>query len=421
MKRYNQIPGRRNSLLLFLMAGAVLILFSCKKDNNNKASGPPTIQRVRTTDPTTKDSSLKQANLGSTIAIVGNNLLGAQSVSFNGYTVTVNPVYVTNTDLIITVPDSVPTVATNPNVPNQIKVTTLSGSATFSFVILPPPPIVTQIGNEYAISGQTITLYGKYFFFVDTVTFPGNVAATSGFTTSADGSSLTLKIPVGETGGGNIQVKSSSGWSQTGRETQIYDHSGNGIVVNWDNMDGGNILNFGWGIDPTSQVVSTYNGIAPLDGKFAVVDLAIPANYGWTNSKVVDIDNYDGSINSGSPFPLAPTALYSPSLPLTDYDFKFEAASTKALGGLQVQVWEQNGNPSYTINIPLSNFIHTTDGTWYTVSANLGTLLGSNGSSLAKYGDLISPKSIRWLIINPTGSDIAATIGVDNIRIVKVQ
>jgi Surface glycan-binding protein B xyloglucan binding domain len=421
MKRYNVNPGKRNGLLLSLLACSLLIFFACKKDNSGKAGGPPTISRIRLTAPTTKDSSLKQANLGATLAIVGNNFLGAQSVSFNGYTVTVNPVYVTNTDLVITVPDSVPTVATNPNVPNQIKVTTPLGTATYSFVILPPPPIVIQISNEFATPGQTITLYGKYFFFVDTVLFPGNVGVGSGITTSSDGSSLTVKIPAGVANGGNIQVKSHSGWSTVGRETQFYDHSGNGIVVNWDNQNSwGGILNFGWGV-ANSQIVSTYTGITPIDNNFAVVSMAIPANWGWSNSKVVDVDNYDGSINNGSPFPATPAAIYDANLPLADFDIKFEAAATQPVGALMVQIWQQNGSPSYTINIPLSNFIHTSDGTWYTVSANLGTLLGSDGSSIAKYGGLIGPKSIRWLIVNSTGADIAATIAFDNLRIVKVQ
>ncbi|WP_332910433.1 hypothetical protein [Algoriphagus boritolerans] len=47
--------------------------------------GPPTIERVRTTDPTTVDSAFTSATLGSTIAILGTNLLGTQEVYLNDY------------------------------------------------------------------------------------------------------------------------------------------------------------------------------------------------------------------------------------------------------------------------------------------------------------------------------------------------
>src|SRR4051812_10249285 len=108
------------SYLLFLFLGSLLLMVSCKKENdylaNNQANGAPTIQRIRLTDPKTTDSSLKKATLGSTLAIMGNNLANAQTVTFNGYKVIVNPVYATNSSLIVAIPDSTPTIATNPNV-----------------------------------------------------------------------------------------------------------------------------------------------------------------------------------------------------------------------------------------------------------------------------------------------------------------
>src|SRR5688500_65921 len=113
--------NRMSSTLFFFLLGSLFILTSCEKNDNDddirKASGPPVIERVRTTDPTTKDSSLSQTTLGSTIAIIGKNLASAQRVVFNGYSLNVNPAYATDNVLIIAVHDSIPTVATNPNVP----------------------------------------------------------------------------------------------------------------------------------------------------------------------------------------------------------------------------------------------------------------------------------------------------------------
>src|SRR5215217_3251273 len=146
-----------NSKALLLIFAALFIFGSCKKDDVTppSASAPPTIERIRLTDPATKDSSLKQTTLGSTIAIVGTNLATAQKVVFNGYALNVNPVYATDNILIITVHDSVPTIATNPNVKDELKVITAGGEATYQFKILPPRPEVTRIANEYAKPGET--------------------------------------------------------------------------------------------------------------------------------------------------------------------------------------------------------------------------------------------------------------------------
>src|SRR3954471_10650985 len=125
------LPHNKLSYLLLIVGSSLSLLYSCTKENdylkNNQAGGSPTIERIRLTNPTTKDSSLKQATLGSTLAIVGNNLANAQTVSFNGYPVTVNPVYATNNTLIISIPDSTPTIATNPEVKNELKVTSPLG------------------------------------------------------------------------------------------------------------------------------------------------------------------------------------------------------------------------------------------------------------------------------------------------------
>ncbi len=233
--------------MLFILAG-LLILSSCKKNDVSTptASGPPTIERVRLTDPTTKDSSLTQTTLGSTIAIIGTNLATAQKVIFNGYSLGVNPSYATDNVLIITVHDSVPTIATNPNVKDELTVVTAGGQATYKFKILPPRPEVTRISNEFAKPGEPVTLYCRYFYFVDTVKI-GTVNITSGITTN--GTSLTFTIPAGADLTGDVQVRSKSGISVVSRNTKFYNAQRSGTLVNWDDKNaGGNPLNFDLGL-----------------------------------------------------------------------------------------------------------------------------------------------------------------------------
>lgn len=403
---YNKI-----SYSLFLLFGSLFMLFSCKKDadylSSNQAGGPPSIERIRLTDTKTTDSSLKKATLGSTLAIMGNNLANAQTVSFNGYTVVVNPVYATNSTLIVAVPDSTPTIATNPAVKNEIRVKSPLGEAVYNFTILPPTPVIDHISNEYAKEGEKITLYGKYFYFVDTVAFPGGVNVASGITTT--GTTLTVTVPQGvDATMGDIRVKSQSGWSVANRETKLYDRASKpGMIVNWDDMSS----NFGWGIDAGKKVLTSYAGITPIENKFAVIDMAIPGGWGWSNDKVIDLDNW----GTGVIWPTTPSSVYDPNAPLSNFDFKFEMASTQPIGELLLQL-NQNG---YSITLPLKNFIMSNDGRWYTVSANLGDLAKS-GAKLSKLKDLTANQTFQIVISNSGGADVPATLAIDNIRIVRV-
>jgi hypothetical protein len=405
------MTNNKISFSLFLLFGSLFLLFSCKKEadylKNNQAGGPPSIERIRFTDPKTTDSSFKKATLGSTLAIVGTNLANAQTVSFNGYTVIVNPVYATNSTLIVAIPDSTPTIATNPNVKNEIRVKSPLGEAVYGFTILPPSPVVEQIGNEFAKQGESVTLYGKYFYFVDTVAFPGGVNVTTGITTT--GTSLTVTMPAGvDVTKGDIRVKSQSGWSVANRATKFYDRATKpGMLLNWDEFNS----NFGWGIDAGKKVLSAYAGITPIENKFGVIDMSIAGGYGWSNDKVIDIDNW----GTGIIWPTTPAAIYDPNAAASNFDFKFEMASTQPIGELLLQL-NQNG---YSISVPLKTFVKSADGKWYTVSANLGELAKS-GAKLGKLKDLTANQTFQMVISNPGAADLPATLAIDNIRIVRV-
>src|SRR5690606_39643101 len=80
-----------------------------------------------------------------------------------------------------------------------------------------------------------LTLYGRYFYFVDTVYFPGeDVFVTSGIQTGNSGSTLKVTVPdnLDFSEGSSIVVVSKSGASATNRNTQIY--SGLGMIADFD-------------------------------------------------------------------------------------------------------------------------------------------------------------------------------------------
>ena len=413
-----------HSLLVASALVMVLILGACK-DEDEINVGPPTIERVRNTDPSSADSSFTSATLGSTLAILGNNLLGTQEVYLNDYPLGVNTAYVTNNTVIVTVGDSVPTVATDPNVPNTLRLVNKAGEALMEFTTLPPAPQITQVKNQYVKAGDELTLLGRYFFFVDTVYFPGEDAfVTSGIETNSTGSSLTVKVPdnLDFSDGQMIRVVTQSGGSATNRNTQIYAEKG--MVADFDTNGALEYPdNWGWGLSG-DMIRPSQPGVASLEGSFAGMNQAFPANWGWNNDKVLNLRN-----NSG--VQIFPTGEgYEPSTPAASFDIRFEVAinTTASIEGLQMQVWfpDVNGN-ELSYNIPISDFVKATDGSWYTMSLNMSRL--TNGSTrLNTYSDFlagtfidqgINTKQLRLVVINSTSNDIPAVLGIDNIRVVR--
>src|SRR5688572_1128780 len=108
MKTLNKI------LLLSIMAfGIVSVYTSCTKDDNSPNGGEPRINYVRVTNPTSSDSLLVGAGQGMLIAIVGENLQNAVEMWFNDQRAVLTPTYITNTTILVSVPNPIPTVITN--------------------------------------------------------------------------------------------------------------------------------------------------------------------------------------------------------------------------------------------------------------------------------------------------------------------
>jgi hypothetical protein len=399
------------AVILFLISCTFFI--SCQDDDDN--GGPPVIERVRLSDPNTAESSLEKATLGSTLAIVGRNLSTTRVVYLNNYEVSVNAAYATDNYLLIGVPDSVPTVAKDPNVPNELRVVTNFGETTFPFQILPPAPQVQQISNEFAKAGESVTLYGKYFFFVDTVFIPGAAPVTSGFTTSSDGNSLTVTLPQDfDPSKGDVVVHSQSGASQTTRATKFY--NGIGLFENFDDL-----YPWGWGLDNQKNVTTTAPGnvIKPIDKRFALINMTLPPNWGWSNDKVLDITDWGGA-------QIFPTN-YDASTPASSFDLKMEMAVVgSSVQGVVLQVNFPRENGTFSANVNLSDFVRSTDGKWYTVTVPLSNLATSGGAKLGTYGDVLTngvgkTHEIQFVIANSAAAGLATTMAIDNIRIVKTQ
>jgi hypothetical protein len=179
-------------LLIIIIAIAAFVPYACKKEGGG--SGQPVVTGVRSIDTTERDSLFTEAVPGTLIVIEGNNFSGLQAVYFNDTSAYFNPSYVTSTNIIITIPSTAQTTATNPDVKNVIRIVTDHGEASYSFSLYLPPPTINSISFDN--SGTIVYINGNNFEGVQKITFPvpGNDTALS-FEVNKTFTQITAEIP----------------------------------------------------------------------------------------------------------------------------------------------------------------------------------------------------------------------------------
>ena len=103
-----------------VIAGA--LLSSCD-DDELENGGEPAIYYVRITSPESSDSLITSAFLGNLVAIMGDNLGEARHVYFNDKEAVITPTFVTNTSILVRVPNEAPV-----DISNKIRIVFKDGS-----------------------------------------------------------------------------------------------------------------------------------------------------------------------------------------------------------------------------------------------------------------------------------------------------
>ena len=211
-----------------LLFGALLtsILFqACQKDES--LVGTPVISYVRITDPLKSDSLVTHAFMGSSIAIIGQNLQNVDEIWFNNQKAFVNFSFVTSTSIIVTVPNVIPSVVSNKLLLiNSNKIDTLK----YTFGVDVPAPFLSSMLCEYVDDGSTAVIQGN--FFIDDpaiplkVFFPGNLEAKI---TDLTLTQIKVTVPTGA-GVGPIQVKSLYGSTRS----SFYFRDDRNMIVDFD-------------------------------------------------------------------------------------------------------------------------------------------------------------------------------------------
>ena len=409
-----QFIHTRIFLALFLLSGT-LLMWSCKKDNND----PPSIQRVRPLDPMMKDSALKQSLPGVLVVIQGSGFNGLKNVYFNGMDAPFNSALNTDGNITILIPADAPTAATDPTVPNNVRVVTDHGEATFNFKIVAPAPMITGASNENAKPGSVITLTGTNLYLINSITFPGNIAA-SGFSANAAGTAITVTVPAGVTTGDTIRINGQFG---SGKSMFVFDNYLSptiGFLANFED----NSPYFGWqwwgGIRESNSGTfpnntGNYIEVKPSasinagDGSWYADNRAVMVAAGpWVSTaNLADpIDNYALKFEVFVKTPWKNGSIMI--VPNGNFNrmARYAPWSESSAGQFQTTGWQ-------TVTIPLNRFL-SGSGNYNpsgTPPSNFAALTGGSNSTslqLMLYNDSTTPL---------TGFDA----GFDNIRIVKVK
>ena len=197
-------------LLLLIVAGSYSIT-SCSDDEK---IGAPVITQVRLIDPAHRDSTFTEAFPGVKIVVEGQNFKDLRSVSMNNTVVSINPAYVRDGSIIVEIPEDLPLHGTDASLPNQIKVTTAHGEATYSFTFLSPAPVITQFNFSLpATEGEMLDIIGSNFYNIQKVVFAtgGQTIDVTAFTVSSTYDTIYVRIPAGGDADGTITVVTESG------------------------------------------------------------------------------------------------------------------------------------------------------------------------------------------------------------------
>ena len=216
----------------FILAGNFV---SCDRydypDRFRATDGVPTISYVRYAD---KDVFIEQAFMDEILCIVGTNLRSVYEVKFNDQKAILNPSYITDNTLVVSVPNTQASEVTN-----KLYLYNKKGEGVeYDFKVLPPVPKVLSMSNEWAKEGETVTIVGKYFMDVQKVSMPG--AEVTEFTVD-DSEHISFKVPAGVSAG-PVSVTTASGSANS--SFQFMDQRN--MLFDFDGLRGGFAIGNGW-------------------------------------------------------------------------------------------------------------------------------------------------------------------------------
>jgi len=393
--------------VIALLLGLMMGMEACKK-NETQA---PVITGFRSLNRSHQDSSLTVLKPGQLVVIQGHNLETVEQISFDGVPASFNINFTTNENIIVTVPDIIFDSVAQQDM-NQVRVVTNHGVASYTIPIVPPPPVITAVSNEFPQPGDTITLTGSYLYTVQEVDFPGGKKVTSGFTGPQDGSWLQVVVP-GTLSTTDTSATDSIAVVTLGGVGKYAFYNTTGMIANFEYGD----PHFGW--QWWGGIISNDAAAFPGNwGNYIEVKPSnpIPAGDGswWTDNRAVMIaaSNWT-NVNIGDP--------------PANYALKFQVfvKNPWSNGSIHIVI---NGNFGYWATwAPWQQTDSKTFQTsgWITVSIPLSNIKDGNGNSPATVSGLTGGNpgaTVQLMLYNDSSTPLSGfDAAFDNVRIVKIK
>ena len=239
-----------------LLTGLVVTACEDEPDRYRIADGEPVIHYIRSPYLATADSLITGAYMGSTIAIVGDNLRSIVKMYFNDQPAVLNTSYMTDHTILVNVPNTLPEEPTD----MIYMVTSSDKTVEYDFSVLIPKPEIGSMSCEFANPGEEVVLYGDYFLDYDnaplTITMPGGLPVTD--IKEITKTAITFTIPDGAEPG-KITVTSKYGsrsssfsYHEAGSKGAMlfdFDDDGDEALAKGMGWRAGNIRNDGHSLD----------------------------------------------------------------------------------------------------------------------------------------------------------------------------
>lgn len=378
-------------IFLLMIFPLSVMLQNCSKDE----TGKPFVSYVRVTKPEASDSLIVSAGQGQMIAIMGGNLQSVNQVWFNDQRSNLVPTFITNSAVVTRVPSQIPDAITN-----KLKMIFANGdSLLYDFSVDISKPFIDHVRSEYENEGDSLFIYGNYFYAPLTVAFAGG-AQGEVLSVASDAQSMVVKVPPG-TQPGPITISTNFGQ----RASDFWFRDNRNIIASFDIP----LVN---GIWRANDVVASDPSIPAISNKFLRVNKGQLS--AWPYLEVYE--GTQGSDLSVETKNIPAEAFVNPD----NYSLKFEMNTLASVTGANMRLYlgNDNGccggdfgaarNNNYYVWAPNLN----TSGNWVTVIIPWSDIFSANKQfayNSAGYGMAIYFHGPNPAIYN---------FGIDNIRVV---
>lgn len=235
---------------LWLSAVLVVLCFAACSDDDDKADNSPiTFKAVYLQDnkSSVPDRLVDFVRLGQTIRIEGSGFTGLRKIYVNGYETYFNPMYVTDTNVLLQLSAKTPITNADEADRNKIRFVKTGTSEEYTIAIRSAAPSISSIDITLPMPGETVTVTGSGLQEVTQVNLPGGVSVTTNIVSDEDGKFFTFVMPSGVTEGGAIHVIGANGEVRSANyfnytSCMLLDFDGKGSQGAWSWSETGSML-----------------------------------------------------------------------------------------------------------------------------------------------------------------------------------